>query len=321
MSLNVACRGPGWRHGRDSSEIILSMGRKAKPLQEQVELLRKRGMSVDDPERARELLLEIGWYRLSLYWFPFETRYPDRMSDTHRFREGTKFRDAMFLYAFDFNLRTTLIKYLERIETAFRTYMIHIVSTRYPESPTWFADPNVVRREDAHSFERAIYYPLKRQSAEIILHHRRFPRDKFAPAWKTLEFVTLGTMVNLFDSLRSTGLRQAIASHFGIHDERVFRNYMEIIRSLRNICAHGNVLYSFRPAEILNGPALKGTAVPKKNLFGALAVVEYLTGIVSPRLREGLRKDISGLLNEFCVCGGTRHVLFNISGASRINMA
>ena len=97
------------------------MGRKAKPLEEQVSLLMRRGMRVDDPEKAYNILLEIGWFRMSLYWFPFETRYPDMTDSAHRFREGATFRDALLLYAFDFNLRNMLLKYLERIETAFRT--------------------------------------------------------------------------------------------------------------------------------------------------------------------------------------------------------
>ena len=136
------------------------MGRKAKPLQQQVEILQRRGMRVDDPEKARQILLEIGWFRMSLYWFPFETRWPDLSASHHQFKEGTTFRDALLLYAFDFNLRNMLLMPIERIETAFRTYMIYHVSTRYPESPAWFVDKDVVSASSARSFERVIYSPL-----------------------------------------------------------------------------------------------------------------------------------------------------------------
>lgn len=290
------------------------MGRKAKPLQEQVDLLIKRGMRFDEPERARQFLLEIGWYRMSLYWFPFETRYPDERSVEHRFREGTDFRDALLLYAFDFNLRNKLLKPLERIETAFRTFLIYQVSTRYPDSPTWFADTRVVTPAHARAFERTVYQPMRRQNPHIQLHHRRFPADRFAPAWKTLEFVTLGTICNLYSSLTSQHLRQEIARHFGVAQEDVFADYMGVIRGLRNNCAHGNVLYDFRPGEIPLGPALNGTHAPRSNLAGAISVVEHFLKVISERLLQEFRKDLSDLLHEFAVSRGTRHVLGDIAG-------
>lgn len=271
-------------------------------------------MVVEDPEKARTILLEIGWYRMSLYWFPFETRYPDRRAAEHRFREGACFSDTLSLYAFDFNLRNMLLRPLERIETAFRTYLIYHVSTRYPDSPAWFADRRVVSSTQARSFERMIYTPLKRSNHHIQLHHNRFPADKFAPAWKTLEFVTLGTICNLYTSLNSDGLRQQIAAHFGVHQESVFSNYLEVVRGLRNICAHGGVLYDYRPPVIRRGPAMGGKMAPPQNLRGALSVVEHFLGIISERVLAEYRKDLRELVERFAVTPGTRHVLGNIAG-------
>lgn len=290
------------------------MGRKAKPLQEQVELLQRRGMSIDDPERVRQLLLEIGWYRLSFYWFPFETRYPDLCGYEHRFREGTSFMDAFMLYAFDFNLRNLLLKPLERIETAFRTYLIYHVSMRYPESPHWFADPKVVGASSAGQFERSIYYPLRKKNPEIQRHHKRFPRDRFAPAWKTIEFLTLGTVCNLYDSLTSSALRTDIARHFGVHQDSVFSNYLEILRDLRNICAHGNILYSYRPGTIRRGPATPSDGSSPQNLCAALRVIEHFLNFISERLLEEYRNGIKNLIQEFACTRNASNVLHRISG-------
>lgn len=288
------------------------MGRKAKPLQQQIDLLRQRGMTVDDPEKARHILLEVGWYRMSFYWFPFETRYPDRLSEVHEFRRGTRFEDALYLYAFDFNLRHTLLKPLERVETAFRTYMIYAVSNRYPESPEWMADPKVVGPAQARSFERVVYMPMKRANPELQLHHRRFPRDRFAPAWKTLEFVTFGGMCALYTSLLSDQLKLDIARHFGVHHVEVFENYLEVVRTLRNLCAHGNVLYSYRPGRIHRGPAMEGRCVPPDNLRGALAVVEHFLGVISERLLLEFRTAVSEVMEEVGRAPGAATVIGRI---------
>lgn len=290
------------------------MGRKAKPLQEQVRLLEKRGMIIAEPEKARRILLEIGWYRMSFYWFPFETRYPDRMNPLHEFRPGTCFEDALLLYAFDFNLRHTLMRPLERIETAFRTYLIYSISSRYPDNPEWFADPRIVGPVHARQFERTIYNTLRRTQPEIELHHRRFPRDKFAPAWKTLEFMTFGAICTLFYDLKSDSIRQETASHFGIHNPEVLCNYLEVIRILRNLCAHGNMLFSWRPPHIMRGPAMGGKIDPPRNLKGALAVVSHFLGVISPRLQRETENKVKELITEFSKSPGSARILESVFG-------
>ena len=46
--------------------------KKATNIDEQIALLRSRGMSIDDEGKSKEILLDIGYYRLGFYCFPFE---------------------------------------------------------------------------------------------------------------------------------------------------------------------------------------------------------------------------------------------------------
>lgn len=289
------------------------MGKRAKSLHQQIELLRRRGMTIANEEKAKETILEIGWYRLSLYWFPFERRYPNAMSEKHEFIEGVCFEDALMLYAFDFYMRNMLMRKLERVETAFRTYMIYTVSNAYPDSPHWFADERVVNERQARNFERAVYIPLRRVSEDIILHHRRFPRDRFAPAWKTLEFVTFGTMCNLYSSLQSRQIRADISRHFGVNEPETLENYLEALRGMRNICAHGNLLYSYKtPSPIAHRPA--GTPRGARNLAAALEVLQYLLERITPREAGVLRQEIKELLQKFDTSPRIHRILKEISG-------
>lgn len=120
------------------------MGRKAITLDEQVSLLRSRNMTISDELKAKEILFDVGYFRMGFYWFPFEQTYPDKHHRDHLFKEGTNFDDAVKLYYFDFNLRNILLKPLSRIEIAFRTKVAYIISNHYKESPTWFVDTSVV---------------------------------------------------------------------------------------------------------------------------------------------------------------------------------
>lgn len=46
------------------------MGRKAVTLDEQVSLLRSRNMTISDELKAKEILFDVGYFRMGFYWFP-----------------------------------------------------------------------------------------------------------------------------------------------------------------------------------------------------------------------------------------------------------
>ncbi|MEI7589790.1 MAG: Abi family protein [Deltaproteobacteria bacterium] len=54
--------------------------------EQQIELLRSRGMDIGDKERARRYLSHINYYRLRAYWLPFEEK---ETNGEHKFRAGT----------------------------------------------------------------------------------------------------------------------------------------------------------------------------------------------------------------------------------------
>jgi len=67
------------------------MAKYATDIEEQIALLESRGMTINDKEKAKECLLDIGYFRLGFYWFPFEKTYPRKTNRTHEFKEGTSF--------------------------------------------------------------------------------------------------------------------------------------------------------------------------------------------------------------------------------------
>jgi abortive infection bacteriophage resistance protein len=74
-------------------------------VQNQIELLKSRGLGIPDEEKADRYLQNISYYRLSGYMFPF-------LADTkqHLYKDGAMFDDILGLYRFDrglFQSRTT----------------------------------------------------------------------------------------------------------------------------------------------------------------------------------------------------------------------
>ena len=79
--------------------------KRAITIKEQIAKLRNRGVIISNEQKAEEVLLDIGYFRLCSYFFPFEESYPEYDDRTHQFVEGTTFEDAVALYYFDFDLR------------------------------------------------------------------------------------------------------------------------------------------------------------------------------------------------------------------------
>ena len=96
------------------------MGNTATTFNEQIALLEKRGMVIDmEPNKVKEILLDIGYYRLGFYWHPFV------IDDSHNLLEGIKFSDIVNLYYLDVDLRNILTRYLNRFEINFRTKIVY----------------------------------------------------------------------------------------------------------------------------------------------------------------------------------------------------
>lgn len=273
------------------------MAKRATTIQEQIALLKSRGMSIPDEHKAEEVLSDIGFYRLGFYAFPFEKSFPNLNNRSHEYKPNTSFADVLDLYYFDYDLRKILTYYLNRIEVNLRTHITYTVSNYYKESPTWFVDSSVMKSNYISDFEDKVYRTI-RENPVIKRHHNKYVNDRFAPAWKTIEFMTLGNLCSLFNNLKDDSLKISIAKHYqcGLG---VFINYMETIRVIRNSCAHGSCIYNISLAKsVRSSKHVPVTGNMRHNIRGVISVVRYILGIVSANRQKDLDEEICDLLGK-----------------------
>lgn len=279
----------------------LYMTKPATTIDEQLDLLKTRGLAIQDEDKAREILLDIGYYRLGFYLFPFEKSYPQLRNRTHEYIDGATFEDAVKLYYFDFDLRLLLTRYLTRIEIAFRTALIYNLSNKYSPNSVWFISPSVVSRSYARNFENKVYTADFKRNPIIQRHHQKNPNDRFAPSWKTLEFMTFGAVMKLYEQLKERDDKILIAQKLGIRQVVTFESYMHTIREVRNACAHGHLLYDLRlPRRINRGPA-HITPQESGNIVGALRVIRYMMAQISTKRADDLSASVKSLYEKLCM--------------------
>lgn len=276
------------------------MTKIATTIDEQINLLESRGLIIHDRNKAREILTDMGYYRLGFYLFPFEKTYPKLKNRSHEYCECASFEDAVRLYYFDFDLRLLLMRYLNRIEIAFRSALINTLSVKHKDNPIWFVSPSVVNKMYARDFEQKVYTSDFRRNPVIHRHHKNNPNDRFAPAWKTIEFMTFGAVIKLYEQLKDIDDKIILANKFGIRQVPTFENYIHIIRQVRNVCAHGLVLYDFRlPIAIRRGPA-GNYSCDRNNVIGALTVVKYMMSQISLNRSKEFSIEINSLYENIC---------------------
>lgn len=269
------------------------MGKIATTIEWQKAKLQERGMELDCPdEKLREHLLDIGYYRLGFYWNPFE------IDNKHNFNKGTKFSDALKLYYLDVDLRHLLIKYINRIEINFRTKVVYYVSNRHPDSPTWFVDSKVVNRWYIDDFPKYYEQNIKLNYKPIKDHHAKHINDRYAPAWKTIEFMSFGAVQKLFKNLKDKDVQNTISREFEIKKTDKFINLIQTVVHLRNICAHGAVLFDLQvPRGVKKLPGLN-LQNDRHSLNAAIKVVLFLLGKVSENRKVEMEEAVHELLDK-----------------------
>ena len=100
--------------------------KESRSIQEQIDLLKHRGMIIEDEEFAHLHLSHISYYRLKGYWWDMQTD-----KEQHIFKNDANFKDVIARYFFDKELRLILFDAIEAIEIALRTKMIYHLSQSY----------------------------------------------------------------------------------------------------------------------------------------------------------------------------------------------
>lgn len=277
----------------------------ATTVEEQIKRLKNRGMTIRNESFAKDMLLHIGYYRLGFYWFPMERKYPNREEHDHTFREGADFDTCINLYKFDEAFRNLLSYYLLDIEVNVRTKVIYHISNLHKDNPTWFADNKIVMAPYISQFEQK--YKREVANNDVIKRHaQKHINDKYAPAWKTLEYLSFGDLIRLIENLKSSNEKLLIYGCYGFNEDKSFPNYIDVVRVLRNNCAHGHPIFDLTLSKSIRASKLKKVLKGKSlhdnfysNLQGALLVIQYLLYYLPNNKGDDFRNQIESFFEKW----------------------
>lgn len=268
------------------------------PITEQIELLKSRGMTVDD-ELAIQWLQNVSYYRLSGYWFLHRLQLDDG-TRSDRFIPGTNFSDVVALYEADRKLRTLIHDGIERVEIAFRTRIIDEISI---PDPLAYRNPNLFRTSFKHTewlktAERRIQRAKKsnRAISHYQVHYGSYP------LWVLAEVLDFSDISKLYDGMTAKHQRN-IAESFGlyisfedlsknqrkkINARHPLASWLEQLTIVRNHSAHHARIWNqrFIPAATPHFRLLSGLQclpeIQNEQIYGSLHFIAFLMNSISP---------------------------------------
>lgn len=246
--------------------------------QEQLELIKSRGLVVNDAARALRWLSRVSYYRLSAYFLPFKN------ADTDSFRVGADFDQVAELYKFDGRLRLLTLQAIERSEIALRTALTYHIAMNY--GPFGHVDAGNFAPEFEHArFLQELSEEEMRSRETFVTHYRnKYTSESHLPVWMATELISFGTMSKMYKFLRPD-IQRAIAKEYGVAGD-IFKTWLHCLSYVRNNCAHHKRFWNRRLAIRPTIPRRWQYSVPSNDRVYCVAVIlQHVMNVICPACR------------------------------------
>lgn len=267
-----------------------------KTLDEQVNILRDKNMTIDDEEYVKSILLRENYFFISGYRYLFYKSNKDKT-----FIKGTNFREVYALFYFDRQLRNILFKNILILENNIKSIISYELSRKYG-----FKEKNYLNSKNFTSDTkktRQVNDLLKKVKRQIIVNGREHTATKhyqsnygYIPLWVVVKVLSFGIVGELYTILKPED-QEKIANLFNV-DVMSLLIYLPIIANYRNLCAHEDICYEHKTQkEIPLTKYHKDLNIPTTNGEYIYGINDLFSLIII--LKRLLRKDnFTNMLNE-----------------------
>lgn len=274
--------------------------------QDQLSLLKSRGLLIEDEAKAISYLQEISYYRLSAYFLPYQT-------SKDAFVKNVTFNQIIKTYSFDRELRLLVFDCIERIEVAIRTQMIYQMSLHHKDShwqdnqdhfitPYYNKIGNLVN--PFADFQAIISKAKTARTPETFIKHytNTYSKPANPPSWMCFELLTIGELSHIYRGLKNNADKKRIADFFEIHPT-VFTSWLHTLTYVRNICAHHSRLWNrdlaIEPEKLIKskGKWIETSFENNKRVFYFLCVLRYMLLRANPG--NSMKQKVETLFNKY----------------------
>ena len=225
------------------------MQKDFKTIDQQIEILKNRGLIFEDYDKASDILLKENYFFINGYRNLFMNSNDDRT-----FIRGATFKELYSLFLFDRYTRNILFKFLLIFENNFKSVISYQLSKKYGYKEKDYLniknftnDPIKKRRvkDVIEKMKRQIRINVSRHSA--TLHSSR--SYGYIPLWILVKVLSFGLMCELYSILKPQD-KDEIAAVFGV-PASYMEDFLPILSNYRNLCAHEDIVFDHKTEKYI----------------------------------------------------------------------
>ena len=280
------------------------MKKEFKTLNEQIEILKGKGLNINDPEYAKLVLFRENYFFLNGYRHLFMRSSVDR-----RYINGATFEELYSLFLFDRTFRNIIFKNILIIENNIKSIISYQLSLKYGYREKEYLTPkNFTTNKEKTKQVADILKKMKRQinvnapQHSATMHYVN--NYGYIPLWVLVKVLSFGIVGELYSILKKED-QLAISEIYQI-DAEVLANYLTILSNYRNLCAHEDIVFSNKTQrkiednkyhKLLNIPIMDDEYIYGKNDLFALIIImkQMLVKEEFSNMMEEIRHNLENL--------------------------
>ena len=249
-----------------------------KTLDEQIEILRSKNLIINDIDRAKDILFRENYFFINGYRRLFSP-------ETKRFPEGTTFEELYATFLFDRNIRNIMFKNILIVENNIKSILSYQLSKKYGFKQADYLDEKNFDQSPLKA--RQIKDVLRKMERQIRVNGKNHlatahytNKYGYIPMWVVVKVLSMGIISEFFNILKPED-QKIIDDYYKIDAETMYI-YLQMLANFRNMCAHEDILYDYRPQKripdtlchkLLDIPMTDGEYNYGKNDLFALVII------------------------------------------------
>ena len=255
-----------------------------KTLDEQIDILKGKGLVIDDMEYVKDILLHENYFFISGYRHLLLKSNSDR-----HFLPNTNFRELYAIFNFDRQIRNIMFKNLMIIENNIKSIFSYVLSKKYGYKEKDYLRPsNFTNNPEKFRQVNDLIKKMKRQirinGSQHSATSHYLSNYGYVPLWIVVKVLSFGIVCELFTIMKKEDQNE-ISDIYKI-DPELIGIYLPILSNYRNLCAHEDILYNYKTQKsipdlkyhtLLNIPKQDGEYIYGKNdLFAVVLILKKM---------------------------------------------
>ena len=220
-----------------------------KTLEEQIEILRSKGLIINDVEKTKSILLRENYFFISGYRHLFMKSKKDQL-----FIPGTTFEELYAMFIFDRRVRNIFFKNLLIIENNIKSLISYQLSKKYGYKEKDYLNVKNFSKDPMKS--RQIHDVINKVKRQIRVNGRQHSATMhymtnygYIPLWILVKVLSFGIVGELYGILDDSDQIE-ISNKYNVDVETLII-YLAILSNYRNLCAHEDILYDHRTQKVI----------------------------------------------------------------------